>query len=260
MKAVPALPALVIAANLTGPLSATAQTLDLRDTWDWSGPASLAWDPVRCGLWVVGDGPDAVMLSAFGEELDRISPGTLNPTAVAVGPEGVLLVANSGSAVLINPETDQALSTFRVPAYDAEGVVLLPSGDLMLVEDDPAALSRLAPDESQGFSVRVRLNTEQLSSPLREPQGIEVDVQSGHLLIVDDEQGTDHLYEMTTSGRILGQVDLRPFGRDAEGVALHAASGTLWVAFDEGDQIGVFDYVSSSGGAPEPDACVPNLS
>ena len=70
------------------------------------------------------------------------------------------------------------------------------------------------------------------------------------MLIVDDWEGTNSLFEFDAEGRFLASVPLLQFGTDPEGIAIRPGSGTVFIAFDQGARIAAFDYVPT-GGVPE---------
>ena len=62
------------------------------------------------------------------------------------------------------------------------------------------------------------------------------------MLIVDDWEGSNSLYEFTAEGVLLAQASLVEFGIDPEGIAIRPGSNQLFVAFDGGAEIVTFDY------------------
>ncbi len=238
---------------------AQAQSLTVRETWDWPDPESLAWDAELCGLWIAGNGREAVLVTPDGVEETRISGDLIDITAITATTEGLLTVSNNGTAQWLSRDGTPMGDTFRLPLSDAEGITTMSGGRIYAVEDDPDRLSILTP-QGGTYVTSMSVPTTSLLPEFNEPQGSAVDPNAGHLLIVDDEQGSDRLYILTSTGQIRTSLDLSPYGRDAEGVAYHPATGTLWVAFDSGDRIVVFDYLPSDGATAAPDHCVPSLS
>ena len=88
-----------------------------------------------------------------------------------------------------------------------------------------------------------RIDTAGLTPPLYEAQGIAPDPRTGHLLIVDDLEGSNSLYEMDAEGRVLETVSLTAYGIDPEGIAIRPGSGQMFIAFDQAARIVSFDYV-----------------
>ena len=133
-------------------------------------------------------------------------------------------------------------------AADTEGVAISATGQLVTVEDDPERLSWF---DADGQLV-TRVDTMTLNPPLTEAQGIAIDPRTGHLLIVDDWEGSNSLYEFTAEGELLAQANLLEYGTDPEGIAIRPGSNQLFVAFDGGAQIVTFDYTPTlpAGAAP----------
>ena len=117
-------------------------------------------------------------------------------------------------------------------------MVVYADGSIITVEDDPEYLSWLAPD---GQILR-RINTMSLNPPLSEAQGIARDPRTGHLLIVDDFEGTNSLYEFDPQRTLLSTAPLLEYGTDPEGIAIRPGSGQLFIAFDTGATVVSFDY------------------
>ena len=78
-----------------------------------------------------------------------------------------------------------------------------------------------------------------------EPQGVTRDPYSGNILVVDDNEGLNSLFELAPDGRVLSVHPLSEFGLDAEGVALQPETGTLYVGFDAGRALAIFDWLPS---------------
>ena len=121
---------------------------------------------------------------------------------------------------------------------DTEGIAIAANGDIVTVEDDPERLTWF----SASGEVKTQLNTLELSQPLTEAQGIAIDPRTGHLLIVDDWEGSNSLYEFSAEGELLAQASLLEYGQDPEGIAIRPGSNQLFIAFDGGAQIVTFDY------------------
>ncbi|MEM8658150.1 MAG: hypothetical protein AAGF22_08630, partial [Pseudomonadota bacterium] len=67
----------------------------------------------------------------------------------------------------------------------------------------------------------------------------------GNLVVVDDNEGLHCLFELAPDGRVLSVIPLSEYGRDAEGVALQPETGTLFVGFDGGRALSIFDWMPS---------------
>ncbi len=220
-----------------------APALELTETgrYDLNRPASLDYDPTFCGLWIANEGPEAILVTLDGQELRRVRSDLGRIKAIAI--EGDALIVGDGYGRLQRLTKDGAAlgEPFALAGgyADTEGIAQAADGTLLTVEDDPARLSWFAPD---GTLLR-RVETGALDPPLVEPQGIAIDARTGHLLVVDDREGTNALYELSPDGAVLARADLLEFGDDPEGVAIRPGSGQLFVAFDGGAEIVAFDYV-----------------
>ena len=67
-------------------LAAPAGALDLRLSgfYDLNRPASLDYDPDFCGLWIVNEGPEVVLVTLDGHELRRFSTGLARVKALTI--------------------------------------------------------------------------------------------------------------------------------------------------------------------------------
>lgn len=215
--------------------------MELKETGRYAlnRPASLDYDPTFCGLWIANEGPEAVLVTLQGDELRRISSDLFRIKAIAI--EGDNLIVGDGFGRMQRLTKDgQALSApFELGgAIDIEGVAITATGQLMTVEDDPERLSWF---EADGRLLE-QVDTMTMTPPLSEAQGIAIDPRTGYLLIVDDWEGSNSLYEFTSDGQLLAQASLLEYGNDPEGIAIRPGSNQLFVAFDSGAEIVTFDY------------------
>lgn len=223
-------------------LPQTALSLGLVETgrYDLNRPASLEYDPTFCGLWIANEGPEVILVTLQGEELRRITSDLFRIKAIAI--EGDNLIVGDGLGQLQRLTKDGAPlgPPFRLSggAADTEGIAITEGGIIITVEDDPERLTWFDPE---GQLIK-RIDTMTLSPPLSEAQGIAIDTRTGHMLIVDDWEGSNSLYEFTRDGTLLAQVNLLEYGTDPEGIAIRPGSNQMFVAFDGGAQIVTFDY------------------
>ena len=91
----------------------------------------------------------------------------------------------------------------------------------------------------------MELSGDSFTPPMVEPQGITRDPYSGNLLVVDDNEGLNALFELGPDGRVLTVTPLSEWGRDAEGVGLQPETGTLFIGFDSGRALAIFDWMPS---------------
>lgn len=231
--------ALALTLTLTA-TSAPALDLTLTGQYALNRPASLEYDPTFCGLWVANEAPEAVLYTLQGEELRRLSSDLSRIKALTLDGDTVLVSDGYGRMQRLAKDGTALGDPFPLDDVfsDTEGMVVDGDGLIVTVEDDPERLSWFAPD---GSLVR-RINTLTLTPPLYEAQGIARDPRTGYLLVVDDAEGSNSLYEFTPEGELLATVSLRPYGLDPEGIAIRPGSGQLFVAFDQGASIATFDY------------------
>ena len=223
-------------------LGAPVAALDLKltGTFKLNFPSSLDYDPTFCGLWIANESREAVLVTLDGLELRRISSELSRIKAISIEGDNLIVADGGGSFQRITKDGQVLGAPFRISSNwaDTEGVAVAADGTLVTVEDDPEYLSWLAPDGE----ILKRVDTMTLSPPLSEAQGIAIDPRSGYLLIVDDREGTNSLYEFAPDGRLLATAPLLEYGTDPEGIAIRPGSNQLFIAFDSGSLIAAFDY------------------
>lgn len=223
-------------------LAAPAAALELTETGRYSlnRPASLDYDPTFCGLWIANEGPEAILVTLQGDELRRIRSDLSRIKAISLEGDHLLVGDGFGRLQRLTKNGEPLGAPFQLEGgfADTEGIAITESGEIVTVEDDP---ERLTWFDSAGALQR-QISTLQLSVPLTEAQGIAIDPRTGHMLIVDDREGTNSLYEFSPEGEILAQTSLRPFGLDPEGIAIRPGSNELFIAFDAGAEIVTFEY------------------
>ena len=231
-----------------------AAALDLRETgrYELNRPASLEYDPTFCGLWIANEGPVAVMVTLEGEELRRVSSDLSQIKAITIEGDHLLVADGFGGMQRLTKNGDVLAPPFSLAGgfADTEGIAIAAGGDIVTVEDDPERLTWF----SAAGEMKTQMNTLNLSTPLTEAQGIAIDPRTGHLLIVDDREGSNSLYEFSADGELLAQASLYEYGTDPEGIAIRPGSNQLFIAFDTGAQIVTFDYTPTlpEGAAPLP--------
>lgn len=239
---------------LIGLLASPAVALDLTltATYDLDRPASLEYDATFCGLWIANESSELLLVTLEGEELRRFTSDLSRIKAVSTDGNDLLIADGFGSFQRVTKDGRPLAPPFRISdTYaDTEGITVLDDGTIITVEDDPERLSWFSPD---GDLLR-RIDTTTLSTPIVEAQGIARDPRTGHLLIVDDWEGSNSLYEFTEDGDLIGSVNLYEYGIDPEGIAIRPGSDQLFIAFDQGARIAAFDYTPTlpSDAAPLP--------
>jgi len=227
--------------------------LELRLTgfYELNRPASLDYDPAFCGLWIANEGPEAVLVTLDGLELRRIGSDLRRIQAIAVVGAALLVADGFGGYQRLSRDGATLGAPFRLdPRMATEGIAATEDGALILVEDDPARIVWLDPE---GRITR-EIDGTRLDPPMTEPQGIARDPRTGHLLIVDDWEGANALFEFDAEGRLLGTLPLIQYGRDPEGIAIRPGANAVFIAFDGGARIAAFDYTPTlaEGAAPLP--------
>jgi hypothetical protein len=229
-----------LALALAAAFPATALEIEIDGFYDLNRPASLEFDPDFCGLWIANEGPEVVLVTLEGLELRRFSTGLRRVKAIALEGTRVLVSDGYGGYQRLTRDGAPVSDPFHMGALwmDTEGIVALPDGTLVHVEDDPA---RIVWTDPEG---RVQREIDGLTyqPALTEPQGIAVEPRTGNLLIVDDWEGTNSIFELDAEGRLLATAPLIAYGRDPEGIALRAGANQLFVAFDGGARIAAFAY------------------
>ncbi|MEM1429425.1 MAG: hypothetical protein AAGG09_08200 [Pseudomonadota bacterium] len=232
---------LLLAPLALTPAAGDALELHLRDSFHFPRAASMEWDPVMCGLWVAIEGPQVFLLTPGGQEIRRLEPGMQTIRALTVEEDGLLIADGWGGFQRISREGEVLSAPFQLAPglRDVEGVHRDPDGAFLIVEDDAARLMRLAPDGTLLMEIRGTM----FDPVIDEPQGIARDPLTGNILMVDDNEGLNALIEVSPEGTVLSVIPLSEWGYDAEAVAVHAQTGTLFIGFDSGERIAVFDYL-----------------
>lgn len=244
---------LIAALTLTcAAMPASALELELQGFYDLNRPASLEFDPAFCGLWIANEGPETVLVTLDGLELRRFRSDLFRIKALALSGNDLIVADGSGKYQRLSKDGTALGAPFALgdTFMATEGMVVLPDETMVIVEDDPARMVWIRPD---GTELRT-LWGDRMEPPMTEPQGIARDPRSGNLLVVDDWEGSNSLFEFTAEGALLDIEPLITYGRDPEGIAIRASAGLVFMAFDGGARIASFAYTPTSGG----DATLPN--
>ena len=230
---------LIIAALAPSP--AAALELFLRDSMDMLGPSSLEFDPSLCGLWIANEGRQIAFMGPSGEITRRIETSLYTAKALTVDGDALIVSDGTGGFERLTKEGEPLSEPYRLPGqiWDVEGIVARDDGSLVLTQDANARVWALDDEGIERWSI----DGFRTSPPMVEPQGIAYDRRTGALYVVDDQEGSNALFEFGPDGTLLATVSLSPYGRDPEGVAIQADTGTLWVGFDDGGRLAVFDYL-----------------
>lgn len=204
---------------------------------------SLAYDAHVCGVWFTDEGPTLTLLTTSGREIRRIDSGMASARSITVEEDGLLVANGWGGFRRLDRDGRPRDSEFSLSATlrDTEGLHRDADGSFLVVEDDPSRLLRIAPDGA----VIMALSGDGFVPPMTEPQGVTRDPYSGNILVVDDNEGLNSLFELAPDGRVLTVTPLSPYGVDAEGVALQPETGTLFIGFDAGRALAIFHWQPS---------------
>jgi len=225
---------------------APAMQLTLRDSFVFPRAASMEWDPLLCGLWVAIEGPQVFLLTPGGDEIRRLEPGLRVIRSLTVEEGGLLLADGWGGFLRVDRNGAPRGGQFRLAdgLRDVEGIARQPDGSYLIVEDDVSRLIRIGPD---GTLLREKFGSS-FSPRLEELQGVARDPLTGNVLVVDDNEGLNALVELTPDWEVISVTPLSEWGYDAEGVAVHAQTGTLYIGFESGRRIAIFDYLPTRDG------------
>jgi len=231
-----------------------------------SGPELCRW--VLEGLdepaSVAGDDPEGALLdlafrgAAGGREILRFRTDMRSVRSVTVVEDGLLIANGRGGFQRLDRtgRAPQAPFSLSDRLRDTEGLHRDADGSFLVVEDDPARLMRVAPDGT----VLMELWGDRFDPPMTEPQGVARDPYSGTILVVDDNEGLNALFELAPDGRVIAVTPLSSWGYDAEGVALQPETGTLFIGFDGGNATALFDWSPTEVTIEEPLARGPDCA
>ena len=225
--------------------------LVLRQQWSMD-VSSLAYDPLLCALWVADESGTVWLLGPDGSVLREVETGLGSAKTLAVDGDDLLVATGWGEFRRFDRAGRPLGGPFGVAdgLHDTEGLEVEPDGSLLIAEDDPARILRIGPDGT----ILWELSGDRMDPPMREPQGITRDPLSGHILVVDDMEGSDSLFEFTADGDLISVTALGSYGTDAEAVAVNGQTGVLYVGFDAGRRLAAFDYLPTphANSAPLP--------
>lgn len=222
--------------------TAPAADLALLRSFSFEGPSGLAYDPSLCALWIANETREVVLVNLWGEELSRFTSVLPRVDAIAVAGDDLLLSDGSGTYHRVSRTGAEVAAPFQLPIAlkDADGLFFDDdTQDIWITDDSASLVARVRADG------RIRQRVDGLSQdpPLAEPQGLTRDPASGNILVVDDADGSDSLFEFSASGALLDVVPLAAGGlHDAEGISIQPDTSTVFVAFDLGNAVAVYRY------------------
>lgn len=243
------------------PLAPPSPAADLTfvRAFPFSGPSGLAYDSRFCGLWVANETGQVVLVNLFGDELRRFATDLSRIDALAMENGDLLLTDGAGTyqRASITGEVRGAPFSMGKGIFDNDGLFVDPeTQDTWVTDDSRSEVLRItAAGETEALVAGAAL-----SIPLMEPQGITRDPGTGHLLVVDDADALDALFEFSADGALLDVIPLaRGAVADAEAITLQPETGTLFIGFDDTDTIAVYTYAptptEAQVRATEPSGC-----
>jgi hypothetical protein len=122
---------------------------------------------------------------------------------------------------------------------EPSGVTEGPEGTWYVSDVDLGAILHLDADGNLLASIPV--------DALGEPEGVDYDPVTGDLFFVSDYNAL--LYQITTDGQLVDAWDLLELSgfEDPEGVAIDAATRTIWISFDRDHAVGRFTLPEPAG-------------
>ena len=210
------------------------------------GPDGIAYHSDLDHLFVVDSTSGTLYeLTTDGELVNSFVRGQF-PEGIAVLPDGDLLVSAEPGILNVYTTDFQELSATSIDTLsrDPTGVVFHSGTETFFITDDTDLSIKEADVD---FNLINTISTLEVDPGFREPEGIDFDPVSGHLLVVDDDQA--RLYELTTDGEVLDVINLTELTGflDPEGVAYDAETGTLYIAFDNDGQVALFSFIPTGG-------------
>lgn len=247
-------------ATLLAATSCWSADLSLLHAFSHPGPSGLAYDDQYCGIWVANETRTIKLITPWGDEIMRFEAELSRVDAIAI--EGNELILSDGNGLY---QRVDRMGTVKTEPYRLSGFLMDTDGlfvdntthDYWVADDSIAKLVRVSGDGTISQTLDGATQTPQLM----EPQGITIDPVSGNLLVVDDADASDSLFEFSAEGELLDVIPLALGGRDAEGITVQPDTSTVFVAYDDGDMIAAFQYeptltANNFNDDPQPSGCV----
>ncbi|MEB3278099.1 MAG: PEP-CTERM sorting domain-containing protein [Lyngbya sp.] len=213
----------------------------------------MAFDP-QSGNLFISDDDFVVQVTTDGTLISSFIPQGLDKVhGLSFLPNGNLLLSDIDKERVVEFTTDGTRVNGGInikvnpPSGTPDGVIYNPFTNTIFVTDDP---DEAIYEFSLTGTLLSQINTRSVFPDFDEPEGITVDPLTGNLLIVDDSGGTNSLYEVTTTGKLISQIDLFALTgfTDPEAVTIDRKTNRLYVAFEEESRIGIFEVKA----VPEP--------
>lgn len=237
----PALVALLAAS------SSWSADLSLLRTFPHSGPSGLSYDDRYCGIWVANETRLVTLITPWGEEIMSFESQLNRVDAIAITGNDLILSDGNGLYQRVDRMGTILGDPYRLSGKlrDTDGLFVdVATHDHWVADDSLAQLIRVSADGT----IRQTLDGATQSPQLMEPQGITIDPISGNLLVTDDADASDSLFEFSADGQLLDVISLALGGYDAEGITIQPETRTVFVAYDDGDMIAAFQYEPTFAG------------
>lgn len=263
---------------------AGAVSLRLANSFRYSDPEGLAFDPASGHLFVARGNEWIEEITVTGEQINRFHLDRYHHLGIDIDCiNGLDILPNGNLAISSQSGSDSGVFEFTTsgnlvrqggflesfdtqpPSADADGVAYHAGRQTVLLADD-------VDERIYEFNLDGRLvgsyRTEEINSRFDSPEGITVDPLTGNIFVVDADEGTERLYELQlpdlNSGDSLTMVasfDLKELTNsrwdDPEGVTIDALNRILYVAWDNDNRIAAFNM---GGGRVEPGPEIPEPS
>ncbi|MEM8555141.1 MAG: hypothetical protein AAGF71_10010, partial [Pseudomonadota bacterium] len=222
-------------------LPAWSAELTLLRTFDSRGPSGLAYDDRFCGIWIANETRSIKLVTPYGDEIMGFESNLSRVDAIAIQENHLVLSDGNGLYQQVDRMGNELGAPYRLSGalVDTDGLFVdSTTNDYWVADDSIAALVRISHDGK----VSQRIEGAEQAMPLMEPQGVTRDPVSGNLLVVDDADASDSLFEFSAEGELLDVIPLAMGGRDAEGITIQPETKTLFIAYDDGDVVAAFRY------------------
>lgn len=215
--------------------------LSLLRNFKHPGPSGLSYDDHYCGIWVANETRTIRLITPWGEEISSFQAPLSRVDAIAIDGDALVLSDGNGLYQRVDRNGQVLSEPFRLAGIlmDTDGLYFDPiTHDYWVADDTVAQVVRVSAD----LKILQVIDGASQTPILMEPQGVTVDPISGNILVVDDADASDSLFEFSPDGRLLDVIPLALGGYDAEGITLQPETSTLFVGYDDGDMIAAFHY------------------
>ncbi len=231
--------------------SANASFLQPVGSFDFDDPSGIAFNSTSGMLWIGSGSVNSntiteVSTSGVYQSSFSIASGLIK--GLSFYSNGNLLLSNQNGtdSKIIEHTTSGAVAGGGInfntdpPSDDGDGVIYNPITGTIFVADD---VDEKIYEFTTAGVLQSQFFTTSIHSSFDEPEGLGV-LSNGNLLVADDKGGTQSIYEITTSGVLVNAVNMYDLTGwdDPEGVTYDPVSNRIYVAFNDQDKIGIFEY------------------